>query len=145
MDHYHIMTPTEHLRKKVLQITLDAIKEVSSVGLNKYVVDLCSIAEKIVNNIIRIGIVGHFTSGKTTLANALVGEEVIPMTYEISIGDITTKLEYGIKKSAKILFRNPMPDKIDENINDSIKSHIEKHLHSTVPPLDIDINRFEEY
>ncbi len=138
------MIPTEQLRKEVLQIILETIKEVASVNLNKYINDFCSIAEKIVNNNLRVAIVGKLMSGKTTLINAIIGEEVCPTTYKLSSNGITTKLEYGKKKLAKIVFKNPLPINLSQGINESINAHIGQHHHD-VPSKNIEISQIEEY
>lgn len=61
--------------------------------------------EKIQNNVFNLVVLGQFKRGKTTLINALLGEEILP-TAVVPLTSIATILRYGNDLKIKVFFND---------------------------------------
>lgn len=61
--------------------------------------------EKIQNNVFNLVVLGQFKRGKTTLINALLGEEILP-TAVVPLTSIATILKYGEIQDIKVYFND---------------------------------------
>lgn len=59
-----------------------------------------------------LAVLGQFKRGKSTLINALLGEEILP-TGVLPLTAIITRLSYARERKAKVLFFNGQQEKID--------------------------------
>ena len=60
-----------------------------------------------------VAILGEFNAGKSTLVNALLGEEVVPMGILPTTAH-TGFIEYGARKAARIAYRDDLDDEPEE-------------------------------
>ncbi|MDD6088344.1 MAG: dynamin family protein, partial [Desulfovibrionaceae bacterium] len=98
-------------------------------------------AGKVNSTDLKILIVGQFKQGKSTLVNALLGEQVLP-AYSTPCTAVITELKYGEKKSAKLYFKKNL-GKLPENLPTNIVQHLASHDPKNVPPLEIDVYDLE--
>ncbi|GBE57113.1 bacterial dynamin-like protein [bacterium BMS3Abin01] len=66
---------------------------------------LSSLSHKLKNNVFELVVLGQFKRGKTTLINALLGEEILP-TAVVPLTSIATIIEYGEQTRAKVIFND---------------------------------------
>ncbi len=62
------------------------------------------LAEKLENQKVTISVIGQFKRGKSTLVNAILGDEILPVGI-VPVTAAVTEIRYG-KKSADVLFNN---------------------------------------
>ncbi|ABR49383.1 Dynamin family protein [Alkaliphilus metalliredigens QYMF] len=61
-----------------------------------------------------VAVMGQFKRGKTTILNYFIGKEILP-TGVVPITAITTKIKYGNKPQAKIIFQGDLEKSVDIN------------------------------
>lgn len=84
--------------------------------------EFAEIRSRIESSKLRILVAGQFKMGKSTLVNALLGEEVLP-AYSTPCTAVITAIEYGDNKKAVLSFKSPIAD-LPENISPRIAAHI---------------------
>jgi len=67
------------------------------------------------NRPLSVAVVGEFNAGKSTLVNALLGEEVLP-TGVLPTTAHTCYIQYGPRKTARVHYRNDAPDDWDIDV-----------------------------
>lgn len=125
----------------MLSDSADVISELNMASASE---NLSKLSEKVNNETFKIQVVGTFSNGKSSVINALLGENVLP-AYALPTTAVINEVKYGAKKEAVLYFRNPLPEKLPETLSPKAKSHMEKHKNSNVPPLVIDYNEIEDY
>lgn len=125
----------------MLSDSADVISELNMVSASE---NLSKLSEKVNNETFKIQVVGTFSNGKSSVINALLGENVLP-AYALPTTAVINEVKYGEKKEAILYFRNPLPEKLPATLSKKAKSHMEKHNYSNVPPLVIDYNEIEDY
>ena len=98
---------------------------------------LANIEEKLKSTSLKILIVGQFKQGKSTLVNALLGENVLP-AFVTPCTAVITEIAYSEKKSAQLFFKHNIK-KLPRNIPQNIVNHMSSFDINNIPPLDIDI------
>lgn len=81
-----------------------------------------NIARKIESAKLKILVAGQFKMGKSTLINALLGEEVLP-AYSTPCTAVITQIEYGENKKAILSFKTELSE-TPQNVSEKIKRHI---------------------
>lgn len=95
---------------------------------------------------LRILVAGQFKMGKSTLINALLGEDVLP-AYSTPCTAVITAIEYGEHKKAVLSFKSPIGD-IPDGISQKIVEHI-GNRRENIPDFSIETEKLgdelEEY
>ena len=93
-----------------LERTLDQLVDVlgQSQQLEPFIRRVRTLSD-ILSNPLSVAILGEFNAGKSTLVNALLGEEVVPMGILPTTAH-TGFIEYGARKAARIAYRNNLGD-----------------------------------
>lgn len=101
------------------------------------------LAEKLGEARLKILVAGEFKTGKSTLLNALLGQEVLPADVSPCTA-VITEIDYGEHKTARLFFK-PGPDlaALPKNLRPEARAHIEKHA-PDIPPLRLDIGEGSE-
>ncbi|MEH2000469.1 MAG: dynamin family protein [Nostoc sp.] len=73
--------------------------------------ELGKVSQKIQSQRFRLSVLGEFSQGKSTLLNALLGEEIQPVR-EIPCSGIVTVLKYGIKKRVVCRYKDGQEEEI---------------------------------
>ncbi|MGB7323546.1 MAG: dynamin family protein, partial [Rubripirellula sp.] len=92
---------------------------------------------------LKVLIVGQFKQGKSTLINALLGEEVLP-AFAVPCTAVINEIKFGEEKKAVVHFRNPLPEILPENLSAEARSHIENY-EGEIPPLAIQVDEIQKY
>ena len=93
--------------------TVDALQEF--IARDTRLVDFMAPTQKIarqMNAPLSIAIVGEFNAGKSTLINALVGEEIVPMGVLPTTAH-TGIIQYGPRQAARIIWRDGRVEEVD--------------------------------
>ncbi|WP_318503001.1 dynamin family protein [Bacillus sp. T3] len=97
--------------------------EVSRKYFKNHTIDLDSKLERWQDETIRIGLVGVTSSGKSTLLNALLGDNILPTAVRPSSGSIII-CSKGPTTNAKIIFEDDRHVKVDEeNVAAALKKY----------------------
>lgn len=82
----------------------------------------------------KVVVIGKFSTGKSSLINALLGEEVLPDSLDPCTAFIN-EIVYGEKTQATIYFKDAIPENWEIFVQDAgIKAHIEKYGKNNIPP-----------
>lgn len=122
----------------------DSSDVISELNMTSASDSLRKLSDKVSNDTFKIQVVGTFSNGKSSVINALLGENVLP-AYALPTTAVINEVKYGEKKEAILYFRNPLPEKLPTTLSAKAKSHMEKHNNKDVPPLLIDYNEIEDY
>lgn len=131
-------------KKRLGSMLSDSADVISELNMTSASENLNKLSDKVNNDTFKIQVVGTFSNGKSSVINALLGEDVLP-AYALPTTAVINEVKYGEKKEAILYFRNPLPEKIPATLSPKAKSHMEKHSNSNVPPLVIDYNEIEDY
>lgn len=89
-------------------------------GDNTWNTTLDALEVKIKSQPFKIMVVGHFKVGKTTVINALLGEDILPDTDTTVI----TEIKWADKMEASLYFRDPLPSNWSEQLPEKISTHL---------------------
>ncbi len=133
--------------KKNQRELAEILKEASAVtsGLNmSKEKELAELSDKTQNDTFKIMVTGTFKNGKSTLINALLGEEILP-AYALPCTAVINEVKYGTEKKAILYFRNPLPDPLPEKLAEKAVRHMNKYKGKPIPPLPIPYDEIEDY
>lgn len=99
---------------------------------------LAEIQRRIDNSKLKILIAGQFKHGKSTLINAILGEDLLP-AYSTPCTAVITEIEYGEKKKAVLSFKKEIAT-LPDGIAKKVREHI-GGLRSGIPDLVIESDR----
>lgn len=85
----------------------------------------------------RVAVVGGLFTGKSTLINALLGEEILP-TANMPCTEVVTEVKYADRSRAALRFLNPLPDNVRLNgTHVTVRTHMYQNNMTNIPPLEI--------
>jgi GTPase Era involved in 16S rRNA processing len=100
---------TFHAQRQDLQSTLrSALKLLRRLGSSR-ADQVAGLADRVRSDAFRVMVLGEFKRGKSTLVNALLGEQVMPASATPCTG-VVTSLRWGKARRATVFFRSPLPD-----------------------------------
>jgi len=133
MDHVRaIASRTESLLRQIdLETRADSLR-----ALN----------ERLESDDFRVLVIGEFKRGKSTLINALLGEEVLPSS-AVPCTAVINEIMYGETKRARIHFRTDfvVQGSATKSLPDEVQRHIQRHARGAIPPLDIVVSDLKSY
>lgn len=92
----------------------------------------------------RVAVIGQIRTGKSTLINALLGEEVLPTAF-LQCTEVITEVRYGEQNKAVLRFLNPLPDNVRLNgTNAIVRTHMYQNNMTNIPPLEIRVEDLEK-
>lgn len=96
-----------HKLKKVGHQLTEVIQENVNKGIfdNNLAQELEKLKQKLESNNFRVAVIGEFNRGKSTLLNALLGEEIQPVS-ELPCSGVVTVLRYGEQKRVICLYKD---------------------------------------
>lgn len=122
----------------------EAAEVINDLELSVESENLDQLSKKVNNDTFKIQVIGTFNSGKSTVINSLLGEEVLP-AFPIPTTAVINEVKYGEKKEAILYFRDPLPDKLPISLSPKAMKHMQKHRMKNIPPLRISYNEIEDY
>jgi GTPase SAR1 family protein len=103
-----------------------------------------ALRQKVGSETFKVMVLGRFNVGKSTVINALLGQEILP-AYAIPCTAVINEIKYSTTRSAKLYFKNPLPEKIPGEISERARQYLAEHKGQTPPPLDIAVEDLIEY
>ena len=92
----------------------------------------------------KVLVIGEFKRGKSTVINALLGEEVLP-AYATPCTAVINEIKYGEEKRAILHFADKLPEPMPKLAND-VAAHIAAYKKDgKIPPMEIPVDRIEEF
>ena len=86
----------------------------------------------------KVLVIGKFSTGKSSLINALLGDEVLPDSLNPCTAYIN-EVTYGDEPKAAVSFKNPLPPNWELWVQDEqVKAHILQHAGGQVPDYIVD-------
>lgn len=132
-----------HKRGKLQDIIARSLKTFESLDMNVAGENSQKVADRLESDSLKVLIVGQFKQGKSTLINALLGEEVLP-AFAVPCTAVINEIKFGDEKKAVVHFRSPLPETLPENLSAEARAHIESY-EGDVPPLEIAVDEIQKY
>lgn len=126
---------------KMLSEASEVINELNMTSLCE---NLSKLNKKVEDDKFKIQIVGTFSNGKSTVINALLGENVLP-AYALPTTAVINEVKYGDSKEAVLYFRNPLPENLPNSLSPKALGHMKAHEMNNIPPLRVNYNEIEDY
>ncbi len=129
---------------KLVQLLGAAREEISALNIPQQGATLEALERKVRSDSFKIQVTGTFKNGKSTFINAFLGEDVLP-AYALPCTAVINEVRYGKEKKAVLYFRNPIPEKLPDDIPRPVLAHMRKHNMKDVPPVVIPYDQIERY
>ena len=92
----------------------------------------------------KVLVIGEFKRGKSTVINALLGEEVLP-AFATPCTAVINEIKYGEEKRAILHFADKLPEPMPK-LADDVEAHIATYKKDgKIPPMEIPVDRIEEF
>ncbi len=98
---------------------------------------IARIIERLKEQRLKILFAGQFKTGKSTLINAMLGQEVLPADV-MPCTAVITEIEYAENPRAVLHFKQNKQARTT-GLNPDIAAHLEKYANSEIPPMEIDL------
>lgn len=117
---------------------------IGTLNMGQHGENLKAMQNKIHDDSFKIMVVGTFKNGKSTFINSFLGEDILP-AYSIPTTAVINEVKYGESKRAVLHFRNPLPEKLPNEIPQRTMAHMQQHGMTNIPPLEIPYDEIEDY
>lgn len=146
MENYNIIGNLEQYQQyqKELAEVLEGASEVTSQLNMSKEKELAELSKKVQSETFKIMVTGTFKNGKSTLINALLGEEILP-AYALPATAVINEVKYGTEKQAILYFREKLPEPLPDKLAEKAVRHMEKYKGKKIPPLAISYDEIEDY
>ena len=131
-------------RERLSDMLSESSEVVNELNMSSASENLSKLSSKVNNDTFKIQVIGTFSNGKSTVINALLGENVLP-AYALPTTAVINEVKYGDKKEAILHFRNPLPENLPESLSKKALSHMQKYNMENIPPLHIEYGEIEDY
>lgn len=131
-------------RERLGGMLSDASEIINDLNMSSASENLDKLSKKVNNDTFKIQVIGTFSNGKSTVINALLGENVLP-AYALPTTAVINEVKYGEKKEAILYFRNPLPANLPASLSPKALQHMKQHGMKDIPPLRISYNEIEDY
>ena len=106
--------------------------------------DLTELVEKLGQTNFKVIVIGKFSTGKSTLINTILGDDVLPDSLNPCTAYIN-EVVYGEEKQATLYFKEPLPAQWDKFVQkEELKQHIQKYAPGNVPTYVIDLDELSD-
>lgn len=131
-------------KNELSSLMCESSKIIDSLSMPDKASRLKQLSEKLANDAFKIQVVSTFNNGKSTLINALLGEDILP-TKILPCTAVVNEIKYGVQKAAVLHFRNPLPKKLLNSIPEKTLRHMKSYNMQNIPPMAIDYDKMEQY
>ena len=115
-----------------------------SLGMSGWIKSAMDLKERLQSDTFKVLIIGEFKRGKSTLINALLGEEILP-AFATPCTAVINEIKYGEDKKALLFFRDGVRAQDLAGFPQIVVNHLESSGEGDIPPLAIDIKDLEKY
>ena len=138
------LKPFRVLRERLGRLLSDASDVINDLNMSSASDNLNKLSKKVNNDTFKIQVIGTFSNGKSTVINALLGEEVLP-AYALPTTAVINEVKYGENKEAILHFRDPLPETLPASLSTKALKHMKEHGIKNIPPLRISYTEIEDY
>jgi GTPase SAR1 family protein len=131
-------------RRKLTSVLDSCEPAMAQLGSDGVVSLLQALRKRLDSERLKVLILGQFKQGKSTLINALLGDEVLP-AFAVPCTAVINEIKYGDHKRAVVHFRDPVTNPLPESLAENAREHIAAHGGKNVPPLEICVEDIESY
>ena len=135
-------------QKTLLQL-MERCEDVFSQLNRPKIREIADLKKKVLNENLKVVVLGSFSRGKSTFINAMLGEEILP-SFATPCTAVINEIKWGEEKKAIVFFRN-----IDEltplqkiglaSLPEKAREHLKRFRSGEVAPLEIGIDELEDY
>lgn len=123
----------------------EIIDELKNFGIAVDGQALLDLKEKLENDNFKVLVIGEFKNGKSTFINSLMGKKVLP-AYSTPCTAVINEVVYGEEERAVLYFKNPLPEEMSTDIQESAAQHIKKYeSKGEIPPIELNVDDLEDY
>ncbi|MES1160606.1 MAG: dynamin family protein, partial [Bacteroidota bacterium] len=132
-------------QKKQVEVLLGNAKNIfSSLNMATEAEKAIKMEEKIRSEAFKVMVLGRFNVGKSTFINALLGQEILP-AYAIPCTAVINEVKYSETRRARLFFKDPLPERIPEEISPKALNYIRNNKGMSPAPLEIPVTRLQEF
>jgi predicted GTPase len=131
-------------KERLGKMLSDASEVINELNMTSASENLSKLSKKVEDDKFKIQIVGTFSNGKSTVINALLGENVLP-AYALPTTAVINEVKHSDSKGAILYFRNPLPDNLPNSLSPKALEHMKAHGMENIPPLRVDYSEIEDY
>ena len=121
-------------RKRLQDLLEDFGAILSRLGLKTSLRHAQAIGQRLNSERFKILVIGDYNTGKSTFINALLGREILPQD-AVPCTAVVSELAWGDEERAELTFKDPIPEKLAENLSEETHHHLENARGGAVPPL----------
>ena len=103
-----------------------------------------TLKEKVMDDQLRVVVLGSFKRGKSTLINAMLGMEILP-NFATPCTAVINEIKYGEEKRAVVHFRNNIDKKTFDLLPQKAKDHFKNVYKKNLSPMTIGIDEIVDY
>lgn len=129
---------------QMAQMLSDGSEAISVLNMNQYKENLSVLSKKVGDETFKIQVTGTFSNGKSSVINALFGQEILP-AYVTPTTAVINEVKYGKKKKAILYFKHPLPDPLPNCIPPKTLAHMRKYDAGPIPPIEVSCDELEDY
>jgi GTPase SAR1 family protein len=116
----------------------------TKLGIDSRSEELDHVVQKLDADRFRILVLGEMKRGKSTLINALLGQEVLPAA-AIPCTAVIQEIKWGEQPRALLHFRHPAPALPLVRLPSDVKAHLSRAGDGPAPPLEVPVTRLADY
>lgn len=135
-------------KARIIDLLMNLAQEIDNLkcelGLSVNGDVLIDLKKRLENDNFKVLIIGEFKNGKSTFINALLGDKILP-AYSTPCTAVINEVKYGDNKRAVLYFKNPIPERISEDILPEMKQYIKKYEGKKIPPVSINVSQLVNY
>jgi len=116
----------------------------TNLGIDSRSEDLEHVVRKLDADRFRILVLGEMKRGKSTLINALLGQEILPAA-AIPCTALIQEVKWGEWPRALLHFRHPLPAPGSACLPSDVRAHLGRAGDGPSPPLEVPVTRLTDY
>lgn len=129
-------------RALLLEMLNSSQAHLGLLGMKGWQETISQLTAKVNSDRFKVLVLGEFKRGKSTLINALLGEEVLP-AFATPCTAIINEVKWGEKKKAIVHLCEPLPDPLPESIPIALRKMLESSNGDN--KIEIPIDQLEDY
>lgn len=139
-------------RETLVELIGRAVEATDTLSLTEKGCCFSQLQKQLKNDTFKIQIVGTVKNGKSSFTNALLGENILPIS-DIPCTAVVSEVKFGDDKKAVVHFCSPLPTGLLNEIPEETRSYIRRYNYGKdksgqdvpIPPLEIPYDQLDKY